>query len=163
MSIYDVSKRFEKEILLASDNLLISFPMYTEKDELIFFYQTKMIDEKNIIIKYIDKVVYRNRQNGETKSIDFEELIRNGVNLDLEIPFKIKPRVDFLSIENEFYDLHEKVENFIFLVRINENQKSLLVNYVNCFYQLVPVGSLRNVYFYLAKDFFNYIIQNKIS
>ena len=163
MSNYDVSKRFEKETLCTPDNLLISFPMFTQYDEIIFFYHTTHINENKFLLDFIDKVAYRNRYTNEIKVVQFQEQNPDYKNrMGFDIPFESKPKNDFLTIEEKYYVLHDQLLEIIFSSHLTEKYKSVLAEYIHCFYTLVPNGSLRNVYYFLAKDFFNYINQNDI-
>lgn len=157
MSTYKLSKRFEYEILSVPDNLMISFPLLTPNDEVLFFYQTKDISDNWIVLDYIDKVTYRNRINNEKRIFQFQELSPNyKTKLGCDIPFEIKTRNDYLLIEDRYYDLHEDFLGSIFTDSFAEKHQLDFLEYLNCFYTLVPEGSLLNAYIFLAKDFFDF-------
>ena len=156
MDFYD---RFRREISSADVELAISLPIFTAKEETIFFYSTKPGDGEFFLINELNKVCRRDLSTGEITTIT-PEMILSPAQLSRLRNSRVAPTVfgdEAMDAEDLYLEYYERILPLGFRDQPTQSERALLCEIRRLFLLLVPPSALRDLYFLVGREYFDYL------
>lgn len=151
--------RFNSILKKVEVELATSLPIYNIKQEIVFFYSTTPIGNDHFRVGSIIHIFSRDIDTGVIKELAPNKVIPQSL-LDSVNGSIIMPKVwddEAIAEEDTYESSYEEFISYSYSKELSARQKNSLQLMYSAFEQLIPVGPLRDVYYSLGQQMFEYI------
>lgn len=156
MSIYTELSKLANDI---STEVALSLPMRTRSCELVFTYSTIPNSRTSYKVEKIWNVIVYDVQSHQIK-IEEPRLQIGDIVYGQGSNAIVEPSITgsvALEVENKYRDAYEKFLQFAYDTSLSIEKVSIIHELVDSFHLLVPKSALRDAYYSIGKDYFEYL------
>lgn len=135
-----------------------SLPLCSRENEILFYFNSV---EKGgyIFLDEIYHIYYVHSESGEVVEVDVSDIIADDVKEDIEfslIPYELDEDI-IDQLEEEYEELYQWFVELDYKENIDDEEKEKIKRFKEVFDLLVPDSMLKEIYYSLGYEMFNYI------